>query len=371
MRNTRREISHGSLKPSGYYRVKVFNNDFYVHRLVAFTFLGPPPDDSAWQVHHRDGNPSNNSLNNLEYLTPSQNILASFASLSRRCGGVKRSVPVMWKAFGSQSWTTSPSMTQAAAELGISIRSVSRACSQGKVVKGYEVQLADCGEAECFEGEEWRPMHDPISGLVVPGRMVSSLGRITNRVGLISWGYLQKSGYYKLHISFNSYSRVEFIHRFVAFAYLGAPSSRHCCHVNHKDLDKGNNAAENLEYVTQSENMAHFYANRGGCSKSACKPVESRALDSNDGWTQHPSIRHAARAQGVSESSVSLCVNRRRASACGYEFRFAWAPLPAKTFPGEEWRRIDMPAILREKAMRKRYIHTRDSLWVAETDPDT
>ena len=33
---------------------------FYVRRVVAHAFLGPPPSEDAWQVHHTDGNPGNN-----------------------------------------------------------------------------------------------------------------------------------------------------------------------------------------------------------------------------------------------------------------------------------------------------------------------
>ena len=118
--DTRGQASYGHLQPTGYYRVKISGNSFLVHRLVAFAFLGPLPDDLTWQVHHRDGNKANNRLDNLEYVTPSQNIIASYASQTRRCGGI----PVMWRAIESQSWNISPSMTQAAAELGMSWPSV-------------------------------------------------------------------------------------------------------------------------------------------------------------------------------------------------------------------------------------------------------
>ena len=45
--------------------VKVSNHDFFVHRIVALAFLGPPPDDLTWQVHHRDGNKANNRFGQL------------------------------------------------------------------------------------------------------------------------------------------------------------------------------------------------------------------------------------------------------------------------------------------------------------------
>jgi hypothetical protein len=43
-----------------------------VHQLVAIAFLGPVPD--GHEVNHKDTNHANNRLDNLEYVTPRQNI---------------------------------------------------------------------------------------------------------------------------------------------------------------------------------------------------------------------------------------------------------------------------------------------------------
>ena len=54
-----------------------YNKDTYfkmsVHRLVALAFLGPPPDRGS-QVNHKDGNPENNFLWNLEWVSGSENM---------------------------------------------------------------------------------------------------------------------------------------------------------------------------------------------------------------------------------------------------------------------------------------------------------
>lgn len=72
-----------------YLRVSPRQRAVMVHRLVALAFLGPPPDGKT-QVNHVDGDPSNNSITNLEYVTPSENVRHSIDVLGRqRAPGVR------------------------------------------------------------------------------------------------------------------------------------------------------------------------------------------------------------------------------------------------------------------------------------------
>ena len=71
-------IVKASLNRFGYYEIGLKRHTqrrqtwIFVHRLVARPFIGPLPN--GHQVNHKDGIKTNNSPDNLEYVTPRENI---------------------------------------------------------------------------------------------------------------------------------------------------------------------------------------------------------------------------------------------------------------------------------------------------------
>jgi hypothetical protein len=84
--NTRQNISETEkiLKPylntKKYPCVSLFKKNYRIHRLVAEHFI-PNPKDLP-QVNHKDGNKTNNEIDNLEWVTNRENVIHFFKSQS-------------------------------------------------------------------------------------------------------------------------------------------------------------------------------------------------------------------------------------------------------------------------------------------------
>ncbi len=91
-----RRIKTGKLlsqqNSNGYKTVTLWENGKektkYVHRLVAIAFL--EQSESKNEVNHKDGNRSNNCLDNLEWVTASENILHGYKTLERKPIGARK-----------------------------------------------------------------------------------------------------------------------------------------------------------------------------------------------------------------------------------------------------------------------------------------
>ena len=74
-RNKKYEIK-GYIDKYGYRRVLIYENGkrkkYFVHRLVAEKYI--PNPDNLPQVNHKDGDKLNNCVDNLEWVTPKENI---------------------------------------------------------------------------------------------------------------------------------------------------------------------------------------------------------------------------------------------------------------------------------------------------------
>lgn len=102
-----------------------------------------------------------------------------------------------------------------------------------------------------FEIEEWRDIKQ-YEGLY----QVSNLGRVRSRFKVLKT-FDNGNGYLKVVIR----KKNHYVHRLVADAFIQNSFNKN--EVNHKDMDRGNNRADNLEWTPSSENKLHAIGNGG------------------------------------------------------------------------------------------------------------
>lgn len=112
-------------------------------------------------------------------------------------------------------------------------------------------------------------------------------------------------------LSRNAQTVKEFVHKIVAESFIGPCPARH--EVNHKDTNRENPRATNLEYVTRKQNIEHAVAagSREGDPRGVKKPG-ARLNDAivRDIRTSSDSLRVLGKRYGVSGVTV-LKIKRR------------------------------------------------------------
>lgn len=123
------------------------------------------------------------------------------------------------------------------------------------------------------------------------------------------WGYLV------LALCKNSTGKMFKVHRLVAQAFLLNPENKP--EVNHKDGNKLNNTALNLEWVTPKENIRHAFktglrkkgeeSHRAKLTNEQVRQIRKEYIPCSRGF----STRALARKYNVSQSNIYLIIKNR------------------------------------------------------------
>ena len=136
-------------------------------------------------------------------------------------------------------------------------------------------------------------------------------------------------GYYKVELYKNGKSKMMYVHRLVATAFIPNPEKKP--QVNHIDGNKANNVLSNLEWATSSENQLHAIDHglrakspmlgRTGSNNPNCKAILQYDLSGNfiREWS---GISVAARALGVYASSIGDCARGINRTANGSIWKY-------------------------------------------------
>lgn len=126
--------------------------------------------------------------------------------------------------------------------------------------------------------EKWKPVagyegYYEVSNFGNVRRVGGGRGAVPGRV---LKRHLGTSGYPIVVLSRDGKEKTEMIHRLVAKAFIPLVDGKDF--VNHKDGDRTNNRADNLEWVTRSENAIHYYSVLGGVKAPPPSDQKARKL---------------------------------------------------------------------------------------------
>ena len=214
----------GRLHYNGYLNITIISNDGKVNSYWSHRFIWEAVNQQiipdGYQIHHINSDRQDNSIKNLELVTPQQNM----------------------KYKGNE-------------------------CKGKKIKSPQNVQI----KCEVFH---YHPIYTNFGA--------NKYGQIYNKkTKRCSIGNLLSSGYMKITLQQIGFKKKNYyIHRLVHECFKGPiPDGMQ---INHIDSNKQNNCINNLEVVTHSENMKHSYKAKKYKTKieiTSDKPIESIKLD--------------------------------------------------------------------------------------------
>lgn len=144
---------------------------------------------------------------------------------------------------------------------------------------------------------------------------------MTVKTGRILAPIIDARGYERVCLFKADRERRYKVHRLIANTFLPNPEGKQ--QVNHKDGNKRNNCVDNLEWVTNEENLRHAIANglRDG-HKRYCNSKKKRIIATNIESGEEivfESILSASRAIGTSH--IQEVLKGKRYEAKGHTFR--------------------------------------------------
>ena len=133
------------------------------------------------------------------------------------------------------------------------------------------------------------------------------------------WSYKRKiflkpskrRGYLGVHLYKNGAQENKYIHRLVLETYSPCENMKDL-QVNHRDENKENNCLDNLEWLTQKDNLNYGTHNERISKKVRC--IETKII--------YKSINEAAEAIGKTRQALSMCLNGKTKTCGGFHWEF-------------------------------------------------
>lgn len=130
-----------------------------------------------------------------------------------------------------------------------------------------------------------------------------------------------RRGYKRIILSKQGKTKIYLVHRLVANAFIENKYNKP--YINHKDENTSNNKVDNLEWVTNSENLKYKNCLKEGKRKTSGKKVIQFDLNKNI-IREYNSIAEAEEITGISRNHIGHCCNHTKyyKTAGGYKWEF-------------------------------------------------
>lgn len=186
-----------------------------------------------------------------------------------------------------------------------------------------------------MENEVWKdiPSYEGLYQISNLGRVKSLKRKVYAGRGKMRWQYerilsdkkTNGNGYKVVNLRKNGKGTNKYIHRLVAETFIENTNNYKC--INHKDENKNNNRAENLEWCTYKYNNRYNDKHiKTGKKLINNKSISKRILqlDENDNIIkEYPSIAEASRTFGVSNQVINDCLKGKQKHSAGYKWKYA------------------------------------------------
>ena len=249
--NKKGTIMTGSVLKDGRIRVNLNGKKYLVHRLVLMAFCPELETEENCLVLHKDGDPTNNTLENLKWGSYKEN--ANDELMHQRCK------------------------------------------TQREKSKQYRQEQ----QFLIIEDEIWQDIPNYENEY-----QVSNYGRIrslkNNKIHIMSPILSRSQDYYVIGLTRNGTKKQYYIDRLVAEVFI--PNPNNYSEINHKDENPKNNHIDNLEWVTHSQNVRHS-------SYRQSYPVAQYDKDFNL-IAKYPSLAEAERQTGCARSNIKSSIER-------------------------------------------------------------
>ena len=157
--------------------------------------------------------------------------------------------------------------------------------------------------------EQWRTVIDD-NGEIWEDYEVSDCGNVRSvkfgKIKILKQNLIE-TDYLQVKLRMNGKCRQFLVHRLVALAWIENDDVENKTQVNHKDKNRHNNKAENLEWCTQQRNIEHGKGKRVRC-------VETGII--------YESVSEVSRQTGLAHGNIVKVCNGQRKTTGGFHFEY-------------------------------------------------